>query len=205
MFFRTIKPPEWWEQQPRCTNASCPGKIVNLKCKFTGQILHCCEECLAIFVGSSTPTYHTPCIGGNCYERMLCLEEDRDVWEITEEDVTPTWDVDHYFKHIYNPHRSPLATKSLTGDKGIEICPYCYYNKFEKVVTYKDKYGHAHKCKLPKENRLQLLFIPQTRQRIQYCRFCNNIYPEYREPEMSCSGDLEVYLALLGVIRFNDL
>ncbi|MDR0336843.1 MAG: hypothetical protein LBI18_07115 [Planctomycetaceae bacterium] len=122
---------------------------------------------------------------------------------MTEEDVTPTWDIDHYFKHIYNPHRSPRATKSLTG-KGIKICPWCVNANFEKFFRTTDVRGRVYKTKVPKLNRLQLVHIPCTGQNVQYCRFCGSVWPEYRDDPISGGGLLEMYLALLGVIQFVD-
>jgi hypothetical protein len=200
------KPDEWWAKHTRCpVFKQCPGRIVNIKCKLTGQVLYCCSECLTYFVGKLTPTIGTPCIGGRWYDNMLCLDEEAsDSWELTEEAVTPTWDVDYYFKHIYNPHKSPRATKSITGDKGIDICPRCH--NLELFRYDKDGRGHVRKFKNPKENRLKLLFIPRTGQRIQYCRFCGSIYPEYREPDgLFYGGTLDMYLALLGIIQFCEI
>ncbi|MDR2439865.1 MAG: hypothetical protein LBE12_10910 [Planctomycetaceae bacterium] len=135
---------------------------------------------------------------------MLCLDEESgNSWELTEEEVTPTWDVDHYFKHVYNPHRSPNATKSITGDNGTVICPYCH--NIVKFSYHKDRYGRTYKLKDIKNNRLQSFLLPHTGQKIQYCCFCNSIYPEYREPySFFYGGTLDMYLALLGIIQFCD-
>jgi hypothetical protein len=195
------KPPEWWAMRPQCPRKQCTGKIVNLKCKLTDQVLLCCEKCLTFFVGILPPTKDTPCISANFYNNMLCLDEES--WEMTEEDVTSTWDVDHYFKHIYNPHRSPLATKSLTGDKGTEICPLC--TNLEEYSYHKDGRGHVHRIKHLKQNHLQLAHIPHTGQNVQYCRFCDSVWPEYREPnDLSSDGTLDMYLAFIGAIQFCE-
>lgn len=203
--FQITKQSEWWSKQPCCPVwKQCTGKIVNIKCKITGQVLLCCSECLTYFVGTSIPTKTTPCISGHCYDSMLCLDEKENQWKWTEEEITPTWDVDYYFKHVYNPHRSSHATKSITGNNDTNICPRC--QNLVKFTYQKDGHGHTYKLKEPRQDCLQLLSIPCTGQKVQYCRFCNSIYPEYRDPTNTYfyGGTLDVYLALLGVIQFCD-
>jgi hypothetical protein len=201
------KPPEWWEKLPQCPlkvwrGRKCPGRIIKLKNKLTGQTLYSCTECRCFFVGASIPTENTPCCGTYRYNNMLGVDEYS--WELTEEDVKEKWDIKYYFKHVYNPRRSLHATKLITGNSDTNVCPHC--QNLVKFTYQKDGRGHTYKLKEPRQNCLQLLSIPRTGQKIQYCRFCNSIYPEYRDPTniYFYGGTLDVYLALLGIIQFCD-
>jgi hypothetical protein len=200
------KSPEWWAKLPPCPlkvwrERKCPGKIIKLKNKLTNQTLYSCTECCSIFVGDSIPTENTPCCYINRYSNMLCVDESS--WELTEEEVQKKWDVEYYFKHVYNPHNDLPTPKKIQDDNGVEICPCC--RDLKKITSGIDERGHRYRIKELNTNKLQLLHIPQTGQRIQYCRFCGSIWSERREPEISrYGGILEMYLALLGIIQFCE-
>jgi hypothetical protein len=200
------KPTEWWEKLPQCPlkiwrGRKCPGRIIKLKNMLTNQTLYSCTECRSLFVGDSIPTENTPCCSCYRYSNMLCVDENS--WELTEEEVGKKWNVEYYFKHVYNPHNNPQATKNISGDNGVEICPCC--RDLKKITSGIDERGRRYRIKELKMNKLQLLHIPQTGQQIQYCRYCGSIWSEYREPDISSYGGiLEMYLALLGIIQFRE-
>jgi hypothetical protein len=103
-----------------------------------------------------------------------------------------------YFKKLNSQSYPPL----LIPNNNV-ICPSCTnLFKFRKGIDGK---GRVYRTRELKENSLKILQISHTNQIIQHCRHCDSIWPAYQEPEANnYGGTLEKYLALLGIINYQD-
>lgn len=180
----------------KCPLPMCTGRIVNIRCIITNQVIMACTECLTYFTGQSLPTIDTPCEVGRWYNNML--DVDKNSWEITYDEPTKEWDMITYFKKLNSQPHPPLSIPNNNV-----ICPACTnLFKFRKGI---DGRGHVYRTNELKENRLRILHISYTNQIIQHCRYCDSIWPAYQEPEVNnYGGTLEKYLTLLGLINYLD-
>jgi hypothetical protein len=155
-----------------------------------------CTECLTYFAGQLPPNFDTPCETGKWYNNMLGLDESS--WEITHEKPTKEWDMVAYFKKFNSQFHSPLPIP----DNNV-ICPFCrdFFN-FRMGI---DNRGILCRFDELKMNHLRIIQIVPTNQLIRHCDYCDSILPAYQESvTKNYGGTLEIYLALLGIINYQD-
>ncbi|GHT44551.1 hypothetical protein FACS189454_02300 [Planctomycetales bacterium] len=170
----------------------------------TKQVVYYCTETAHIWYGTKIPTNGTPSILIERYYYMLggmnnLLGNHRKHSEKQYQHTTSKmeWDVEQFFTKESKQILPYKDNTSILKEYHIN-CPIC-------SMCAKEMTAQVDMPILMGPSTVEIIQISKTNQLIPYCRTCGTVWPEGSKPSIhNHGGKLDFYLAMLGIIRYNE-